>query len=53
MKASQIELTTSKKDYSPVVTTAKYDLRRIYNDPISVSDPNNSALVSQHEKSEP
>lgn len=27
---SQIEYTNTKRDYSPIITTSKYDLRRIY-----------------------
>ena len=34
LNTSQIEFTNNKRDYSPIITTSKYDLRRIY-DPYS------------------
>ena len=30
MNASQIEYTQGKRDYSPIITTSKYDLKKIY-----------------------
>jgi hypothetical protein len=36
LNASQIEYTANKRDYSPIITTSKYDLRKIY-DPYNKS----------------
>ena len=30
LNVSQIEYTATKRDYSPIITTSKHDLRRIY-----------------------
>jgi len=43
LNASQIEYTANKRDYSPIITTSKYDLRKIY-------DPHNkSAMDMKHD----
>jgi hypothetical protein len=59
LNASQIEYTQTKRDYSPIITTSKYDLRRIYDPqfknttmglkaPLNVSQP--SLMMSENNR---
>lgn len=44
---SQIEYTNTKRDYSPIITTSKHDLRRIY-DPQGQVEAKKQLMFQSH-----